>query len=101
MGYEFTNNTEPFAVDVLVESLFAFAFELTNALIDTREKRLIYIVVLGVLGMFMEFTTYFFDYKKPYTKFSEILKSSMAEALANRSKEHSKLVDSNMSASND
>lgn len=30
LGYEFTNNTEPFAVDVLVESVFAFAFEMTN-----------------------------------------------------------------------
>lgn len=49
--------------------------------------------------MFMEFTTYFFDYKKPYTKFSEILKSSLAEALSNRSKENSKLIDSSASQS--
>ena len=52
------------------------------------------------MGMFMEFTTYFFDYKKPYTKFSEILKSSLAEALSNRSKENSKLIDSSASQSN-
>lgn len=74
LGYEFESNAEPFAVDVLVESMFAFGFELANIYVKGKNSRMIYMVCLGVAGMLMNFTTYTFNFKQPFIKTSEIFK---------------------------
>jgi hypothetical protein len=89
LGFEFESNSEPFAVDVLLESIFVFMFEIIQSFIISEEDRIIYMSIVGCLGMAMAFSPYFFDYLKDTviaTKHSErfmIMKSSSIQGHEN------------------
>jgi len=63
LGFEFETNKEPFACDILMESIFACSFEIIQSFIKGRYDRIIYISVVGGIGVLFCTTSYFFDYK--------------------------------------
>jgi hypothetical protein len=63
LGFEFDTNSEPFSVFTLIEALSVFVFSVINTWIDTRMRYIYYISALGVMGIIMIGTTYFFDFK--------------------------------------
>ena len=63
LGFEFTSNKEPFSIDVLLESITAFTFEVIQSYINNRLRRMIYILSIGILGILMAFCTYFFEFR--------------------------------------
>jgi hypothetical protein len=66
LGFEFTSNKEPFSIDVLLESISAFSFEVIQSFMKDRYRRMFYIGSVGIAGMLMCFCSYFFEYKASY-----------------------------------
>jgi hypothetical protein len=66
LGFEFTSNKEPFSIDVLLESISAFSFEVIQSFMKDRYRRMYYIGSVGIIGMLMCFCSYFFEYKASY-----------------------------------
>lgn len=46
-----------------MESIFAFSFEIIQSFLKERYDRIIYISVVGVIGVAFCTSSYFFDYK--------------------------------------
>lgn len=46
-----------------MESIFAFSFEIIQSFIKTRDSRIIYIAIVGGIGVLFCSSSYFFDYK--------------------------------------
>jgi MFS family permease len=66
---EFESNKEPFACDVLIEAVAAFSFEIISSFMTTRVSRMIYIAVVGGIGVFCSFSTLGFKFKPPKMKY--------------------------------
>lgn len=63
LGFEFDNNVEPFSVFNLWQALGVFIFSFIETLLETREHYIVFISVIGVLGVLSCGTTYYFDFK--------------------------------------
>jgi hypothetical protein len=66
LGFEFTSNKEPFSIDILLESVSAFSFEVIQSFMKDRYRRMFYIGSIGIGGMLMCFCSYFFEYRSSY-----------------------------------
>jgi Na+/melibiose symporter-like transporter len=64
LGFEFDTNKEPFSCDILVESITCFGFEILQSFMKTREMRIIYMAVVGGIGVTSAFIAYFFNYRE-------------------------------------
>jgi hypothetical protein len=64
LGFEFDDNTDPFAIFSMFEAFAVFIFQLIQSRVDGRDKYFIYIGVAGGLGCIMCGMTYFFDFKE-------------------------------------
>lgn len=65
LASEFDSNKEPFSLDVLLESITAFSFEIIQSFMGTNEKRIIYMAAVGILGAISNMMTYYFEYRNP------------------------------------
>jgi hypothetical protein len=63
MGFEFEENTRPYSIDILMESVGIFIFEIVQAFVTTRKAYFIYNAAIGVFGLGLCGSTLFFDFK--------------------------------------
>jgi hypothetical protein len=63
LGFEFDNNSEPYSVFNLGQSMGVVFFNLIETKVETKKERLIYVMFLCLIGMFCCGITYFFDYR--------------------------------------
>eukprot|EP00347_Sterkiella_histriomuscorum_P021544 403333605 len=68
LGFEFDDNTDPFAIFSMFEAFAVFIFQIIQSRLDDRNKFFIYIGVVGGLGCLMCGSTYFFDFKEKRAK---------------------------------
>eukprot|EP00347_Sterkiella_histriomuscorum_P022750 403337297 len=68
LGFEFDESPGPFSLDSLLESTFVFAFQLIQSLVVTWSAHFLYMSAVGVLGMGMCLTSYFFEYRHSFDK---------------------------------
>eukprot|EP00347_Sterkiella_histriomuscorum_P001726 403370919 len=64
LGFEFEGNSEPFSIDALIEAIMVFTFQMIQSTIISNKAHFLYISVVGVLGMSMTITTFFFDFRE-------------------------------------
>ena len=63
LGFEFEGNSEPFSIDVLIEAICVFTFQMIQSFIISKNAHFYYITLVGLLGMSMTMTSFFFDYR--------------------------------------
>lgn len=63
LGYEFEDSAQPYAIDNFVESIACFAFEIFESFVGNRRQYMIFNLVVGILGIFMNATTFLFKFK--------------------------------------
>eukprot|EP00350_Pseudokeronopsis_sp_OXSARD2_P005866 CAMPEP_0170567266 /NCGR_PEP_ID=MMETSP0211-20121228/80369_1 /TAXON_ID=311385 /ORGANISM="Pseudokeronopsis sp., Strain OXSARD2" /LENGTH=186 /DNA_ID=CAMNT_0010888673 /DNA_START=894 /DNA_END=1454 /DNA_ORIENTATION=+ len=51
LGFEFSNNIEPYSVNFFVQSMGIIAFEIVEAFLQTDQQMREYIVVVGIVGL--------------------------------------------------
>ena len=64
LGFEFDDNTDPFAIFSMFEAFAVFIFQLIQSRVDDTDKYIIYIAVCGGIGSIMCGITYFFNFKE-------------------------------------
>jgi hypothetical protein len=79
LGFEFASNKTPFACDVLIESIVACSFEIGSSFVKGNTARLIYIMVMGIIGVLFAFAPFFFEYLPPLTHKHEFGKITDSE----------------------
>jgi MFS family permease len=97
LGFEFETNKEPFACDILMESITAFSFEILQSFMTTRFQRIIYISAVGGVGVFCTLCSYFFDYRPDALHDSDVRRSGKIHRksfILNRSAEEVESLDS-------
>jgi hypothetical protein len=78
LGFEFASNKTPFACDVLIEASVACSFEIGSSFVKSTNARLVYILVMGSIGVGCAFSPFFFDYL-PASKSHKIEFGKVAE----------------------
>jgi hypothetical protein len=65
LGFEFDSNSQPYSIDNLGEAVGVFVFEIIQAFILTSWYKA-YMLIVGILGVSMNVSTLFFDFKPRY-----------------------------------
>ena len=65
LGFEFASNKEPYSIDALVEAIMVFTFQVIQSRIRSVNAHFMYMTFVGLCGIAMTLTTYFFDYTEP------------------------------------
>lgn len=63
LGFEFDNNSEPYAVYNSIQAVSCFIFQFIESYVNDRSTYIYYTAVVGFLGFITCGTTYFFDYR--------------------------------------
>ena len=64
LGFEFENNSEPFAIFNIVQSVAVVLFAFIEVLINDRTRFFIYNIIIGVVGIIFCGMTLLFKYKE-------------------------------------
>lgn len=94
LGFEFETNKEPFACDILMESITAFSFEILQSFMKTKYQRVIYISAVGGVGVFCTLSSYFFEYKPDAIHVRDSGRIHRKSFILNRAPEEVESIDS-------
>lgn len=65
LGFEFDDNTTPFAVYIGVQSLACVAFEIIESfVVGTRLRFAVYTVIISLIGIITNSAPYFFNFRE-------------------------------------
>ncbi|CDW79582.1 major facilitator superfamily protein [Stylonychia lemnae] len=73
LGFEFDDNTDPFAIFSMFEALAVFIFQIIQSRVNDTQKFIIYIAVVGGVGTVMCGATYFFSFKEKRSNNKELM----------------------------
>ncbi|CDW79190.1 major facilitator superfamily protein [Stylonychia lemnae] len=94
LGFEFETNKEPFACDILMESITAFSFEILQSFMKTKYQRVIYISAVGGIGVFCTLSSFFFEYKPDAIHVRDSGRIHRKSFILNRAPEEVESIDS-------
>ncbi len=63
LGFEFDRIQEPFSIYNLLQAIGVVNLQMMESVINTEERYEIYLAAIGVAGVIMNGTTYFFDFR--------------------------------------
>jgi predicted MFS family arabinose efflux permease len=64
LGFEFEEDSEPFSIDALVESVMVFLFQVIQSFIVDRQGMIVYMIIVGIIGISASLSTYTFRFRK-------------------------------------
>ncbi|TNV83138.1 hypothetical protein FGO68_gene17752 [Halteria grandinella] len=79
LGFEFEDNTRPFSVFNIVQSITVFCFLVVEAYVNTRSQYYSFNILCGILGMLMCGLMFFFPYTHDDPKGHQELEEEQSE----------------------